>query len=70
MGNHDSKIENPNSNVINEITVNLKYPIVYLIIIIAVLVLQFLTTLYQLDKRSLRKNYERAVSMAINIDKV
>ena len=70
MGNRDSKIENPNANMINEITVKVEHPIVYLIIIIAVLVLQFLTTLYQLDKRSLRKNYERAVSMAINIDKV
>ena len=70
MGNHDSKIENPNANVINEITVKVEYPIIYLIIIIAILGLQFLTTLYQLHKRSLKKNYRRAASMIIDIDKV
>ena len=69
MGNHDTKIENPNANVINEITVRAEYPIIYLSIIIADLVLQFLTTLYPLHKRSLKKNYKRASSMAIDIDK-
>lgn len=70
MGNHDSKIDNPNANVINEITVKIEYPIVYLIIIIVILILQFLTTLYQLHKRSLKKNYRRTASMALDIDKV
>lgn len=70
MGGHESKLENPNANVINEITVEVKFPAVYFIIIITILALQFLTTVYQLHKRSLRKSYVRAASLANGIDKV
>lgn len=70
MGNHDSKIDNPNANVINEITVEVHLPVIYLIIIIVILAMQFLTTMYQLHKRSLRKNYIRTASLANGLDKV
>lgn len=70
MGARESKIENPNANVINEIKVNVEIPTLYFIIIISILAMQLLTTLYQLHKRSLRKNYFRNASMSNDIDKV
>lgn len=70
MGGTDSKLEQPNANVINEIKVEVQLPIIYFIIIIVILALQLLTTLYQLHKRSLRKGYARAASVANNLDKV
>ena len=53
-------------NVINEITVKVEYPIIYLAIMISILVLQLLTMLYHLHKGSLKKNYIRL----IDIDKI
>lgn len=70
MGNQESKVEHPNANVVNEIKVSVEIPTIYLIIIIAILALQFLTTVYQLHKRSLRKNYRRNLSLANDLDKV
>lgn len=70
MGGQESKVENPNANVINEITVEVKFPVIYFVIIIVILATQLVTTLYQLHKRSLRKNYARAASMANGIEKI
>lgn len=70
MGGQESKVENPNANVINEIRVEVEFPVIYFIIIIVILAVQLLTTLYQLHKRSLRKSYVRAASMANEIEKI
>ncbi len=70
MGGQESKIVNPNANVINEVKVEIEFPRIYFIIIIAILSLQLLTTMYQLHKRSLRKTYTRAASLGNGIDRV
>lgn len=70
MGGKESKVENPNANVINEITVEVEFPVIYFIIIIVILAMQLLTTVYQLHKRSLRKNYTRAASIANGIERI
>lgn len=70
MGGTDSKVEKPNANVVNDIVVKVEFPAVYFIIIICLIALQLLVTLYQLHKRSLRKSYTRAASLATNLDKV
>lgn len=72
MGGKQTKLEEPAANVINEVKmVTVEAPTLYLIIIIALLAAQFITTIYQLHKKSLRKNYIiRAASMANNLDKV
>lgn len=70
MGGTDSKIENPNANVINDIVVKIEFPTIYMIIIIALIAMQLLVTVYQLHKRSLRKTYIRTASLAGTLDKV
>lgn len=70
MGGTESKVEHPTANVVNEINVVVELPVYYLIIIIAILAIQLLTTLYQLHKKSLRKNYIRTASLATDLDKV
>lgn len=72
MGGQESKIKNPNANVINEVKIVEveSSSSIYLIIIIAILATQLLTSLYQLHKRSLRKNYMRTLSTADHLDKV
>lgn len=72
MGGQESKIDRPNANVINEVKIveveaSTK---IYLIIIIAIMVLQFMTTLYQLHKKAIKKNYARSISLANGLDKV
>lgn len=72
MGGQKSKIVNPNANVINEVKIvevesSIKH---YLIIMIVILALQFLTTVYQLHKRSIKKNYARSASLANDLNKV
>lgn len=72
MGGQKSKIENPNANVINEVKiVEVESSIqTYLIIIIAIMAMQLLVTVYQLHKRSLKKNYTRSISLANELNKV
>lgn len=72
MGGQESKITNPNANVINEVKIVEveSSTTIYLIIIIVIMALQFLTTVYQLHKRSLKKNYVRSMSLANELNKV
>lgn len=72
MGGQESKIANPNANVINEVKIVEveNSSTIYLKIIIAIMALQLLTTVYQLHKRSLKKNYVRSMSLANELDKV
>lgn len=70
MGGHESKIKNPSANVVNDLNITIDCDYIYFIIIISLLVLQILITVYQLHKRSLKKNYMRTVSLANDIDKV
>lgn len=70
MGSTESKIEDPNANVINDIVVKVESPTNYFLIIISLLATQLLVTLYQLHKRALRKNYIRAASVANDLEKV
>lgn len=70
MGSTESKIEDPNANVINDIVVKVESPTNYFLIIISLLAAQLLVTLYQLHKRALRKNYIRAASVANDLEKV
>lgn len=72
MGGQESKIKNPNANVINEVKIVEveSSTTIYLIIMIAIMGAQLLTTLYQLHKRSLIKSYIRSHSLANGIDKV
>lgn len=72
MGGQTSKIEKPNANVINEVKiVEVESSIkIYLIIIIAIMALQFATTMYQLHKRSLKKSYARSASFGNDLNKV
>lgn len=72
MGGQTSKIQNPNANVINQVKIVEVESSVqnYLIIIIAIMAFQFATTVYQLHKRSIKKNYARSASLANDLDKV
>ena len=70
MGNKDSKIYNPNANVVNKIQITMEYLVVYLGVIICggILAVQLLVKMYQIPRSSIKKTYMR--SMAIDIEKV
>ena len=72
MGKTQSKIDKATANVINEIemTTQNSSSDTYLIIIIVILSAQLATTLYQLHKKSIRKNYALAASVANQLDKI
>ena len=71
MGTTQSNIANPTATVLNEVNevVESVNPI-YLIIIIILLKAVLAITLCQLQKRSMRKRYERTFSMANAIDNI
>ena len=70
MGKTQSKIDK--ANVINEVemTYTNSSSDIYLIIIIVLMLTQLATTLYQLHKKALRKNYMRSASIANQLDKI
>lgn len=70
MGKTESKIENPNANVINDIVIKMEFPTYYLIILICLMIVQILINLYQLHKRSIKKNYARRMASVDNLSKV
>ena len=71
MGKHQSKIDNPNANIINEVEmVQPTNDNMYLIIITVLLSAQLAIQVYQLHKKALLKRYLNAASVANQLDKI